>query len=56
MTSISNPAVDNLQPTALAINLATNVGLSLLTLGAFCWLRPKNGVIYARKYKSSPEE
>lgn len=32
-----------LQVRALAINLGTNVGLSLLTLGAFCWLRPRNG-------------
>ncbi|KAG0218308.1 hypothetical protein BGX33_007813 [Mortierella sp. NVP41] len=58
MSSISQPnsAIDKLQPTALAVNLGTNIALSLLTLGAFCWLRPKNGVIYARKYKSSPED
>ncbi|CAO3565909.1 unnamed protein product [Mortierella alpina] len=48
--------VNELQISALAINLGTNVGLSLLTLGAFCWLRPKNGVIYARKYKVSPQD
>ncbi|KAG0320232.1 hypothetical protein BGZ99_004655 [Dissophora globulifera] len=45
MSAINTP-INNLngqQPTALAINLATNVGLSLITLGAFCWLRPKNG-------------
>ncbi|KAF9350827.1 hypothetical protein BGX34_000983 [Mortierella sp. NVP85] len=52
--SIDN--VNKQQPIALAINLGVNIGLSLLTLGAFCWLRPKNGVIYAKKYKSSPEE
>ncbi|KAG0240516.1 hypothetical protein B0O80DRAFT_496364 [Mortierella sp. GBAus27b] len=44
------------QPIALAINLGTNVLLSLVTLAAFCWLRPRNGVIYAKKYKSSPHE
>lgn len=32
-----------LQVRALAINLGTNVALSLFTLGAFCWLRPRNG-------------
>ncbi|KAF9112692.1 hypothetical protein BGX27_002953 [Mortierella sp. AM989] len=60
MTSISQKEViariNEIQPVALGINLGTNIGLSLLTLGAFCWLRPKNGVIYARKYKSSPQE
>ncbi|KAF9917193.1 hypothetical protein BX616_001673 [Lobosporangium transversale] len=60
MTSISQAekiaAINELQPTALATNLGINVGLSLLTLGAFCWLRPKNGVIYARKYKASPQD
>ncbi|KAF9189862.1 hypothetical protein BGZ51_009231 [Haplosporangium sp. Z 767] len=60
MTSISNSEaianINKVQPAALAINLGTNVALSLITLGAFCWLRPKNGVIYARKYKTSPED
>ncbi|KAF9430819.1 hypothetical protein BGZ94_003608 [Podila epigama] len=49
-------AVDDLQLTALGINLGTNVALSLFTLAAFCWLRPRNGVIYAKKYKYSSEE
>ncbi|KAG0027218.1 hypothetical protein BGZ82_009109 [Podila clonocystis] len=49
-------AVDDLQLTALGINLGTNVALSLFTLAAFCWLRPKNGVIYAKKYKYSAED
>ncbi|KAF9348695.1 hypothetical protein BGX26_012919 [Mortierella sp. AD094] len=48
--------INALQLPALAVNLGTNVALSLITLGAFCWLRPKNGVIYARKYKSSPQD
>ncbi|KAK5814319.1 hypothetical protein F5H01DRAFT_23086 [Linnemannia elongata] len=58
MSSIFDPTAsgDKLQPAALAVNLGTNIGLSLITLGAFCWLRPRNGVIYARKYKASPEE
>ncbi|KAG0367716.1 hypothetical protein BGZ54_003394 [Gamsiella multidivaricata] len=58
MSSIYNPdsAINDKQPIALAINLGTNVALSLITLGAFCWLRPRNGVIYARKYKSSPQD
>ncbi|KAG0289684.1 hypothetical protein BGZ96_006809 [Linnemannia gamsii] len=58
MSSIfdAKAGMDKLQPSALAVNLGTNIALSLLTLGAFCWLRPKNGVIYARKYKASPEE
>ncbi|KAF9209614.1 hypothetical protein BGZ49_002770 [Haplosporangium sp. Z 27] len=60
MTTISQQdavaKINELQPMALAINLGTNIGLSILTLGAFCWLRPKNGVIYARKYKSSPQD
>ncbi|KAF9934010.1 hypothetical protein FBU30_003728 [Linnemannia zychae] len=55
-TIVRNDDVSKLQPAALAINLGTNIALSLITLGAFCWLRPKNGVIYARKYKASPEE
>ncbi|KAF9143831.1 hypothetical protein BG015_000296 [Linnemannia schmuckeri] len=57
MSSIfDSTASDKLQPTALAVNLGTNITLSILTLGAFCWLRPRNGVIYARKYKASPED
>ncbi|GJJ74782.1 calcium permeable stress-gated cation channel [Entomortierella parvispora] len=59
MSALVNANVANgatLQVSALAINLGTNVGLSLLTLGAFCWLRPRNGVIYARKFKSSPAD
>jgi hypothetical protein len=45
MSSIfdAKAGMDKLQPSALAVNLGTNVALSLLTLGAFCWLRPKNG-------------
>jgi hypothetical protein len=49
--SIDN--VNKQQPIALAINLGVNVGLSLLTLGAFCWLRPKNGG-KAMRYLSRP--
>ncbi|KAF9911411.1 hypothetical protein EC991_003667 [Linnemannia zychae] len=59
MSTISQPNnvnIDKLQPAALAVNLGTNIALSLFTLGAFCWLRPRNGVIYARKYKASPED
>ncbi|KAG0232726.1 hypothetical protein BGW41_001737 [Actinomortierella wolfii] len=55
MTSIAK--VDQeLQAAALGINVGTNVALSLITLGAFCWLRPKNGVVYEKKYQVSPEE
>lgn len=45
MSSIFDPTAsgDKLQPAALAVNLGTNIGLSLITLGAFCWLRPRNG-------------
>ncbi|KAF9437324.1 hypothetical protein BGZ76_001211 [Entomortierella beljakovae] len=60
MASISQQSaiesISDLKPQALAVNLATNVGLSLITLGVFCVLRPKNGVIYAKKYKSSPQD
>ncbi|KAF8939977.1 hypothetical protein EDD21DRAFT_400195 [Dissophora ornata] len=58
MSTINTPsdALNKQQPSALAINLGTNVALSLVTLAAFCWLRPKNGVIYARKYKSLPQD
>ncbi|KAG0268493.1 hypothetical protein DFQ27_006558 [Actinomortierella ambigua] len=55
MTSIANINPD-LQAAALGINVGTNVALSLITLGAFCWLRPKNGVVYEKKYQVSPEE
>ena len=45
MSTIFDPTAsgDKLQPAALAVNLGTNVALSLITLGAFCWLRPRNG-------------
>jgi hypothetical protein len=46
MSTITQPNdvnIAKLQPAALAVNLGTNVALSLITLGAFCWLRPKNG-------------
>ncbi|KAF9976856.1 hypothetical protein BGZ73_007655 [Actinomortierella ambigua] len=55
MTSIAN-INQELQAAALGVNVGTNIALSLITLGAFCWLRPKNGVVYEKKYQVSPEE
>ncbi|KAG0047434.1 hypothetical protein BGZ83_007523 [Gryganskiella cystojenkinii] len=56
MSTIVQKADTAQQPAALAVNLGTNIALSLITLGAFCWLRPRNGVIYAPKFHHASDE